>query len=191
MLTYFYIWFRITASKVGREAVRREKKRTKNNMLAGKRFIHIKREKSHFMNGNFSRTRTRKKVFNQNPASSNRMYNKVCKRTGYSPMRKNAWKLFSVTNGERWGWDVTLSSATLYPDYNFLFSSFLVVLAARDETRKGLYMLMIYRAPGCKHVQLKCRCNIFNKGTTTQSGILLVLFMIWMLIWDFIDFLSY
>jgi hypothetical protein len=41
-------------------------KRTKNNMLAGKRFIHIKREKSHFMNGNFSvhlKARTKKKTF--------------------------------------------------------------------------------------------------------------------------------
>ena len=45
MLTYFYIPFHITASEVGREA---EKKRTKNNMLAGKRFIHIKREKKSF-----------------------------------------------------------------------------------------------------------------------------------------------
>jgi len=32
----------------------RGKKRTKNNMLARKRFIHIKRKRSHFMNGDFS-----------------------------------------------------------------------------------------------------------------------------------------
>ena len=99
-------------------------------------------------------------------------------------MGKNA-KLFSVTNGERWGWDVTLGSATLYPDYFFVFFSFRSFWMSEMRIGKVYGCLWFIEHLDVNMCSFVFRCEEFNKATATQSGIIFVVFMIWMLIWDF------